>query len=180
MALEAQRGDHRGQGLVPRIDPVAAQEEMDVRQTALESGGGAEEVRVVLERVVPRDEPDERGVRGEAEVLAHVAPGCGVGAENVGVEAVGDDCQPLRREAPPRVRLPDRFGAANDPGGEPPGQPGARRDGHQGGALGEPGDVVGVMHPPDHGGPGGEPGRHAPDEVGMVHPGLDDLRPLAM
>ena len=124
VALEAQRGDHRGQGLVPRIDPVAAQEEMDVRQTALESGGGAEEVRVVLERVVPRDEPDERGVRGEAEVLAHVAPGCGVGAENVGVEAVGDDCQPLRREAPPRVRLPDRFGAANDPGGEPPGQPG--------------------------------------------------------
>ena len=36
------------------------------------------------------------------------------------------------------------------------------------------------MHPPDHGGPGGEPGRHAPDEVGMVLPGLDDLRPLAM
>ena len=70
MAPEAQRGDHRGQGLVPRIDPVAAQEEMDVRQTALESGGGAEEVRVVLERVVPRDEPDERGVRGEAELPA--------------------------------------------------------------------------------------------------------------
>ena len=51
---------------------------MDVRQTALESGGGAEEVRVVLERVVPRDEPDERGVRGEAELPAHVEPGRGV------------------------------------------------------------------------------------------------------
>ena len=35
VALEAQRGDHRGQGLVPRIDPVAAQEEMDVRQRPL-------------------------------------------------------------------------------------------------------------------------------------------------
>src|SRR5436305_11909269 len=112
--------------MVPPIDTGTPEEERGLRDATEKQRGGAEEVGVILHGVVPRDEPDERGARLDADLPAHLGPGRGVRAEGVGVEAVGDDAELPGRKPPPRVLVAGLTGTADDPRRQPPRQPGAR------------------------------------------------------
>ena len=64
------------------------------------SAGGAEERLVVLHRVVPRDQPDERDVRTEAELPAHLGPRRRVGWKAAVSKPLGMTDELLGRRSP--------------------------------------------------------------------------------
>ena len=135
---QAERVDRRGERGVPPINAFAAEQELDLRRLDGQNRRRAQEGLVVLERIEPRDQADQRRILGQAKLGSHAAPSVGVGPEGRGIEPVRDDLQSLRLEPPPLVLNPRCLGTADDPGRQPPREPGTRRDGPQRGAFGQP------------------------------------------
>ena len=91
-------------GLSPRTD----QQEPRVRPPAGEQGGRPQERLVVLHRIDPRDETDERGLRQDAELVPHARPCGAVGPEAVRVDSVRYEEPGARPVAEPAMMVVTR------------------------------------------------------------------------
>ena len=79
-----------GELVVVGADTAAAEQEMNLWQSAMNQSGGAGEILVILIGVKAAEQPDQGSVAGDAELSANIGPGRRIGPKDRGVEPVVD------------------------------------------------------------------------------------------
>ncbi len=104
---------------------------------------------MILNRIKPRGQTDQRRVGFDFELATHGKPRGRIGLEFLGVKAVGNDVHHFGSESEARVLDAGTLGTTDNPRRQPSRQPRARPHGEAGGPFTDTRSMIGVVNAPD-------------------------------
>ena len=159
-----------------RFSPVPGKQEPDVRTTSREEDGRPQERVVVLHRVDPGNEADQRNVHRNAQLPADTRACSGIGPEAFGIDPVGNEEPRAGPVSEPAVRVVAGPRVDHDPVRPARSQPaGVERQAREDSVPVHA--HVGAPHVPDDATHPSEPSDDQTKQVGVVEPRLEHVRP---